>query len=136
MSDRATSERQLSEASAANRRRYPRRPLSSTVRISTIDPELDPDSGRSFFRTSHETSVDFSRGGLALRTRDPMRPGRRVLIEVGGADGDPIEAVGRVAWVRVDPRNTGEAWIGVGVEFLGGQASAISQLDEMLANAR
>ena len=65
-----------------------------------------------------------------------MRPGRRVLVEVGGLEGDIIEAVGRVAWVRVDPRSEGEQWIGVGVEFLGGQASAISQLDAILANAR
>lgn len=115
-----------------NRRRFQRRPMRSTVRISTIDPDLDPASGRSFFRTSHETSVDFSRGGLSLRTRDPMRTGRRVLIEVDGPDGRRAEAVGRVAWVRLDPHNRGEAWIGVGVEFLGGEVASLSQIDASL----
>lgn len=119
-----------------NRRRFRRRRLASMVRISTIDPELDPGSGRSFFRSSHETSVDFSRGGLALRTQDPMRPGRRILIEVDGPDGNTVETVGRVAWVRVDPRNQGEQWIGVGVEFLGGQAGALSHLDALLEDER
>ena len=131
-----TTPRDAETQSDANRRRHQRRPLASTVRISTIDPEFDPASGRSHFRTSHETSVDFSRGGLSLRTRDPMRPGRRVLIEVGSPDGETFEAVGRVAWVRVDPRNEGKQWIGIGVEFLGGQASAISRLDAMLATSR
>ena len=134
MSD--TDDARTREQEAGNRRRFRRRPMSSTVRVSTIDPELDPASGRSFFRTSHETSVDFSRGGLSLRTRDPMRTGRRVLIEVDGPKGRSIEAVGRVAWVRLDPRNQGEAWIGVGVEFLGGELAALSQLDASLADAR
>lgn len=124
------------EQEVGNRRRYRRRPMSSTVRISTIDPELDPASGRSYFRTSHEASVDFSRGGLSLRTRDPMRTGRRILIEVDGPDGHSVEAVGRVAWVRLDPRNQGEPWIGVGVEFLGGEAAALSQLDASLDDVR
>ncbi len=119
----------------SNRRRYRRRPMTSTVRISTIDSELDPASGRCFFRTSHETSVNFSRGGLALRTQDPMVPGRRVLVEVDGPTGDPVEAVGRIAWVRVDPGNEGKGSIGVGVEFLGGQAGALSQLDALLDDA-
>jgi hypothetical protein len=130
-----TARRDAQAQSDANRRRYRRHPLASAVRVSTIDSEFDPASGRSYFRTSHETSVDFSRGGLSLRTGDPMRPGRRVLIEVADPDGETIEAVGRVAWVRVDPRNEGAQWIGVGVEFLGGQASAISRLDAMLATS-
>ena len=121
---------------AGNRRRFRRRPMRSLVRISTIDPELDPESGRFFFRTSHETSADFSLGGLSLRTQDPMRTGRRVLIEVDGPDGGAIEAVGRIAWVRVDPRNRGEGWIGVGVEFLGGQTHALSKLDAALDETR
>ena len=124
------------EQDAGNRRRFRRRPMRSTVRISTIDPELDPSSGRSYFRTSHETSVDFSRGGLSLRTRDPMRTGRRVLIEVDGPDGRKVEAVGRVAWVRLDPHNRGEAWIGVGVELLGGESTALSLIDASLGEAR
>lgn len=119
-----------------NRRRFRRRPMASMVRISTIEPELDPASGRSCFRSSRETSVDFSRGGLALRTQDPMRPGRRLLIEVDAPDGETIETVGRVAWVRVDPRAQGEQWIGVGVEFLGGQSGALSRLDALLEDAR
>ena len=119
-----------------NRRRYRRRPMHGVVRISTIDPELDPESGRFFFRTSHETSVDFSLGGLALRTQDPMRTGRRVLVEVDNPDGGAVEAVGRIAWVRVDPRNRGEGWIGVGVEFLGGQSGALAQLDACLDDSR
>lgn len=113
----------------ANRRRFSRQPLSATVRVSSIDPEIEPGSGRSVFRTSQEASVDFSRGGLALRTQDPLIPGRRILIEFERPDGRNLEAVGRVAWTRLDPRRRGEQWIGVGVEFLGGDVAEIADLE-------
>ncbi len=115
------------------RRRFERRPIENRVRISTIDPERDPITGRMFFRSSEETGVNFSRGGVALRTRDPMHAGHRILVEVEDQDGRPIEAVGRVAWVRIDPERAKEGWIGVGIEFLGGQTRELSRLDAALA---
>ena len=118
----------MSQSAEAIRRRHERRPFTTSVRVSTIDPELDPASGRSFFRTSQERSVDISAGGLALRTEDPLVPGRRVLIEVDTPDGELIEAVGRVAWARLDPHRRGERWVGIGVEFLGGDRSELIRL--------
>jgi len=48
--------------------REPRVPLNAPVRISTIDPETDPGTGRRFFRSSDEVCANVSRTGLFIRT--------------------------------------------------------------------
>lgn len=89
---------QISEG--AERRRFPRLAVRVPVRLSTIDPEPDPGTGRPFFRTSDDTCANLSHGGLFIQTDEPLTPGRRLLIEVRLPDGQPVEVVGRVAWVR------------------------------------
>ncbi len=92
---------QISEG--ADRRRHPRLAVRVPVRLSTIDPEPDPGTGRPFFRTSDDTCANLSHGGLFIQTDEPLMPGRRLLIEVRLPDGQPVEVVGRVAWVRRTP---------------------------------
>ena len=41
----------MAQASSIERRRYPRINLQVPIRLSTIDPELDPWTGRPFFRS-------------------------------------------------------------------------------------
>ena len=55
----------------AERRRHPRVPVELPVRLSTIDPEIDPRTGRPYFRASREMCANLSRGGLFIRTARP-----------------------------------------------------------------
>src|SRR4029453_14364383 len=105
-------------------RRHRRVAVELPVRLSTIDPELDPRTGRPYFRASRETCANLSRGGLFIRTRDPLSPGRRVLVELHFPDGRPLEAVGRVAWSkRVLAPGGGPEGGGGGVECVGGRSA-------------
>lgn len=115
-------------------RRHPRVPVALPVRVSTIDPEIDPRSGRPCFRASRELCVNLSRGGLFITTAEPIAPGRRVLVEMHFPDGSPLEAVGRVAWSKrvlggaeEPPRD------GIGVEFLCAPPHQLQLLDGFLA---
>ncbi len=102
------------------------------MRISTIDPETDPYTGRPFFRASREWCVNVSRGGVFVRTPEPLAPGRRVLLELALPDGTPLEATGRVAWVRrvLAPRDEGA---GIGIEFLGASERGLGALERLLS---
>jgi len=101
-------------------RREPRLPANLPVRLLTIDPETDPGSGRPFFRSTRAWTGNLSRGGLFVHTREPLAPGRRVLVEIGLPDG-AVEAVGRVAWARrvSTPEGHRDAESGVGLQLLG-----------------
>lgn len=100
-------------------RRHRRVPVHVAVRVSTIDPETDPQTGRPYFRDTREYVANLSRGGAFIRTNDPPQTGRRVLVQIHLPDDEPIEAVGRIAWSRQVLTPTGpidEA--GAGIEFL------------------
>ncbi|MDH3687638.1 MAG: PilZ domain-containing protein [Myxococcales bacterium] len=114
-------------------RRHRRVDVAIPVRISTIDPETDPNTGRPFFRATREVCANLSRGGLYIKTTEPPSPGRRVLLELHLPDGRPLEAVGRVAWskVLVGPHDDSRA-NGVGVEFLGAAAEQLEALRSFL----
>jgi uncharacterized protein (TIGR02266 family) len=114
-------------------RRHPRVDVALPVRISTIDPETDPNTGRPFFRATREVCANLSRGGLFIKTAEPPSPGRRVLLELHFPDGRPLEAVGRVAWskVLVDPHGERRTK-GVGVEFLGASPDQLAALNSFL----
>jgi len=101
-------------------RREPRLPANLPVRLLTIDPETEPGSGRPFFRSTRAWTGNLSRGGLFVHTREPLAPGRRVLVEIGLPEG-PVEAVGRVAWARrvSTPEDHRGADSGVGLQLLG-----------------
>ncbi len=118
------------------RRRHPRVPLALSIRVSSIDPEIDPWTGRPFFRSSQELCANLSRGGAFIRTREPFAAGRRLLLELALPDGRPLEAVGRVAWTRVvlRPAGSDDDATGVGVEFLGGVPDDLARLEELAGN--
>ena len=113
-----------------NRRRYERVAAHLPVRISTIDPETDPWTGKPFFRSSREWSGNVSRGGIFVSTREPILQGQRVLVELGLPGGDAIEAVGRVAWTRRILSPEGEdPEAGLGLQFIGATGEQMARLD-------
>lgn len=118
-------------------RRFERVPARLRVRLSTIEPERDPWTGRPFFRASHETCANVSRGGVFIRTAEPLTPGRRILLEMHLPGGRSLEAVGRVAWSRrvMAPRES-DADSGIGIEFLGGAADQFGALEEFIDTHR
>ncbi len=128
----------MSEPDYSSQRRHQRIEASIDVRISTIEPERDPWTGRPFFRASHETCVNLSRGGAFVRTAEPLREGRRLLVEIHLPNGEPVEAIGRVAWTRrtLEPeaseRERREG-AGIGIEFLGGAADQLNALDDYIS---
>lgn len=122
-------------ADGIDRRRHPRVPVRVPVRISTIDPETDPWTGRPFFRASREWCGNVSRGGVYVRTNEPYAPGRRVLLEIRLPSGEAVEATGKVKWsTRVvgARREETEQEVGVGIEFLGGDPRQLDSLDRWL----
>ncbi len=59
--------------------RFPRVATAVPVRVSTVDPETDPNDGKLFFRSSEETTANLSRGGAFVRSWEPLAAGRRVV---------------------------------------------------------
>ena len=124
----------MSEVSDSQRRRYARVRADIPVRISTIEPDLDPLTGRRYFRASQERCANLSRGGLFVETHELLDPGRRVLIELSLPDGASVEAIGRVAWTQYAMRNESSKDLdcGVGIEFVGGASEQLSALEEFV----
>jgi Tfp pilus assembly protein PilZ len=112
------------------KRRYERIAAGIAVRISSIEPERDPWTGRPFFRSLQETCENVSRGGVFVKTAEPFDLGRRLLIEIKLPTGQPLEAIGRVAWVkRAVSANPRENVSGVGIEFLGAASEHFEALE-------
>ena len=104
----------------------PRVEVRLPVRISTIDAETDPWTGKTFFRSSHETIANVSRGGAFVTTTETIPPGRRVLVELEMPGGGLVQTLGRVAWSRTELSTSlapagGRGPSGIGIEFVGGQ---------------
>jgi uncharacterized protein (TIGR02266 family) len=111
-------------------RRYERIAAGIAVRISSIEPERDPSTGRPFFRSLQETCENVSRGGVFVKTAEPFDQGRRLLVEIKLPTGQPLEAIGRVAWVkRSTSANPAEDVSGVGIEFLGAASEHFEALE-------
>jgi len=105
------------------------------VRISTVDPERDPDTGKLFFRSSDETTANLSRGGAYVRSWEPLASGRRVVVTIELEDGRELQLVGRVAWTRreLTPAAPGQIEAsGYGIEFAGGSSAERAALDGYL----
>ena len=118
---------------STNRRRHRRVATDCAVRISTIEPERDPWTGRPFFRASQEICCNVSRGGAFVKTTEPLDPGRRLLVEVHLPSGAPVEAIGRVAWTkRVMTPHARDAESGIGIEFLGAASEQFSALEDYI----
>jgi hypothetical protein len=115
----------------------PRAPPPSAPRAPAPDPSLDdrPEidrfTGRPFFRSFEETVADVSRGGARIRSREPLAPGRRVLLEIELPDGRGFEAIARVAWARLDIGTPSDE-TGLGIEFLGGSPEQMTRLERFL----
>lgn len=106
------------DESPTRTRRHPRIAREVPVQMTTIDPEVDPRTGRPCFRNVREYCGNLSRGGVFIRTHDPVSPGHRVLVQFHMAGAGPIEAVGRVAWSKtVLTPETDQDDCGIGVEF-------------------
>lgn len=119
-----------------NVRRHPRVPVRVPVRVSTIDPEPDPRTGRPCFRATREMCANLSRGGAFIRTDDPLSPGHRVLVEIHVPGCDPIETLGRVAWSKSVLGPAGRVESGVGVEFVDSAAADLErEIERFLARA-
>ena len=101
----------------AGRRRYERIRASLPVRLSTLDPELDPATGDPCFQALETRTENVSSGGALLHCTEVIAPGRRVLAEILLASGAWAEPIGRVAWAsNADPgEDTG---VRLGIEFL------------------
>ena len=114
-------------------RRHRRVSTRIPVRISTIEPDKDPWTGRPFFRASQETCANVSRGGAFVKTTELLNPGRRVIVELNLPDGKQVEAIGRVAWTkRVIAPDQSEPDSGIGIEFLGGSLEEFAALESFL----
>lgn len=117
----------------------PRISVRMRVRISTIDPETDPWTGKTYFRTSEETCANVSRGGAFVETREMIAPGSRLLLELELPGGHSVQAMGRVAWTKArlshDPPAGKNAQSGIGVEFLGGPPGQRLALERFLARS-
>jgi hypothetical protein len=117
----------------AKRRRHQRIDTDIAVRISTIEPERDPWTGRPFFRATREVCANVSRGGAFVKTAEPIDPGRRLLVEVHLPSGRPLEAIGRVAWTkRIMTPQSQDAESGIGIEFIGGAAEQFAALERYI----
>ena len=124
----------MSSDAAIHRRRFERVRADIPVRISTIEPDLDPLTGRRYFRASQERCANLSRGGMFVHTHELLDPGRRVLVELSLPDGGHVEAIGRVAWTQYAMRNGSSKGLncGVGIEFLGGASEQLRALEEFV----
>lgn len=115
--------------------KFPRVATSVPVRISTVDAEIDPATGRSFFRSAEETTANLSRGGAYVKSWEPLAAGRRVVLTIELPDEGELQLVGRVVWTRrtLRPNKVGEIEpAGYGIEFVGGSRSELEALGHYL----
>lgn len=115
--------------------RYPRIALSVPIRVSTIDPEIDPNTGQPFFRSAEETTANLSRGGASLQSWEPLEPGRRVVVAIDLASGEELQLTGRVVWTRreIQPERTRNIRApGYGIEFSGVSNRELSDLGRLI----
>lgn len=119
--------------------KFPRVSTAVPVRITTVEPEVDPDTGKTFFRSAEETTANLSRGGIFLRSWEPLAAGRRVVVAMALPKGEELQLVGRVAWARRELRPTGAEGIeapGYAIEFIGGSRAELAALDRYLASLK
>lgn len=107
---------------AVERRRSPRSPLVVRVSYSTVDALFS------------EFSRNINEGGLFIETDSPPPTDTRVALEfqLPGCDA-PIQARGRVAWIR--PASA-EGPAGMGVEFEQLSADARRYIDTLVRRLR
>lgn len=117
--------------------RHPRTATSVPIRVSTVDPEIDPNTGKSFFRSAEETTANLSRGGVFLRSWEPLEAGRRVIVAIDLPSGEELQLTGRVVWTRRElrpDRSRGLEAPGYGIEFSDCSRHELGSLDRLLAS--
>lgn len=115
--------------------KFRRVPTSVPVRISTVDAEIDPSTGRAFFRSAEETTANLSRGGAYVKSWEPLAAGRRVVLAIVLPGEEELQLVGRVVWTRraLRPPPNGELEpAGYGIEFVGGSRAELDALGRFL----
>jgi Tfp pilus assembly protein PilZ len=115
--------------------KFPRQAACVAVRISTVDPELDPDTGIPFYRNTEATTANLSRGGAFVHSWEPLAAGRRVIVALALPAGGELQLVGRVVWTRrkLLPRTTGRVEApGYGIEFVGGSRAEQAAIQQIL----
>jgi Tfp pilus assembly protein PilZ len=108
------------------------------VRLSTIEAQTDPWTGKPFFRMSEETCANVSRGGAFVVTRETIPIGRRVLLEFELPGGRDLQATARVVWndpSRATSPAGSDREFGIGVEFLGEPRDQQLELERFLARS-
>ena len=118
--------------------RFPRVEKAVPVRITTVDPEVDPDTGATFFRSAEETTANLSRGGAYVASWEPLAAGRRVILAIDVPDRGELQLVGRVAWTRRELRPESGRELttpGYGIEFVGASLAELAALDRYLTGA-
>jgi hypothetical protein len=119
--------------------RHPRVATSVPVRISTIDPETDLNTGKLFFRSAEETIANLSRGGAYFRSWELLEAGRRVIVAIDLPSGEELQLTGRVVWTcrKLRPAQTKDIEApGYGIEFLGGSRRELHSLDRLIASLK
>ena len=90
------------------------------MRVSAIEPEIDPLTALPCYSSFEESSVNVSEGGVFIPTEDTLTPGRRVVVELDLPSGDLVQAVGEVVWRRAaHAARSGDRPAGMGIEFTG-----------------
>jgi Tfp pilus assembly protein PilZ len=118
--------------------KFPRVTAAVPVRVSTVDAEIDPDTGKTFFRTAEESAANLSRGGAFVHSWEPLTSGRRVVLTIDLPEDGELQLVGRVVWTRREMQSSpvGEpispAAPGYGIEFAGGSGAELEILARFL----
>lgn len=115
---------------------HPRVDASISVRVSTVDPETDPNTGKHFFRSAEETTANLSQGGAFVRSWEPLAAGRRVIVDFDLAEDGRLQLLASVAWTQRQVR-AGEPQSldapGFGVQFVEASDEELARLDRYLA---
>lgn len=115
--------------------KFPRQATAVPVRVSTVDPETDPDSGVSFFRACEATTGNLSRGGVFVHSWEPLAAGRRVIVALDLPAGGELQLVGQVVWTRrkLTPRIGAPVEApGYGIEFADGSRAEQAAIQQIL----
>ncbi len=125
----------MDQQSGLDRREQKQRRIgvSLRARISTIEPEIDLETGQPFFRTSEERCLNVSGGGAMITADELVPPGHRLMLELMLPSGESIQTIARVAWTRARlARPGGGESPGFGVEFMGGSARDFVTLERFI----
>ena len=109
------------------------------IRISTVDPERDPATGKPVFRILEEKRFNLSRGGACIRSWDLLAEGTRLALSLqltpSELSGRALEFEGRVVWTQrsvVPNASGGFAPPAYGIEFVEGSRFEFAAPDNYL----